>query len=100
MVLRSVTDAVAPSGTGLKALVTAAALTFSKSCPAERKQLLRLVERDPALDGRAAHVPVRRDEAELLRGLALHDGERIAGRSGLVHDEHRRRASFCPISYL
>ena len=34
IVLRSVTDAVTPSGTGLKARVTAAFFAFSKSTPA------------------------------------------------------------------
>ena len=34
-----------------------------------REELLRLVERDPAFDGRAAHVLVGRDEIELLAEL-------------------------------
>ena len=67
IVFCSVIDAVTPSGTGLNSRVSAAFFSASKSCPRQREQLLRLVERDPALDGRAAHVLVGRHEVELLR---------------------------------
>ncbi len=78
MVLRSVTEALAPSGIGLNDAGHRLLLGASKSLPGEREQLPRLLQRDPALDGRAAHVPVGRNQAELLRGLALHDRERVA----------------------
>ena len=52
------------------------------------------LERQPALDRRAAHVLVRRHQVEAFAAEALHDVEGVAGRRGLVDDEHGRRAQF------
>ncbi len=52
------------------------------------EQLLRLTERNPAFDGRAAHVFVRRHEIKLLFCLSLDDAEWITGRTSLVDDQH------------
>ena len=48
--------------------------------PGHLQEALGRVERDPALDVRPAHVLVWRHQIELLAQVALHDGERIAGR--------------------
>ena len=76
LVVRSSSTRARPSGTGLKSRVAACALSASKSWPAIFSSGAALIERDPALDRRAAHVLVRRDEVELLAGLALDDVER------------------------
>ena len=60
--------------------------------PAHLQQRLARVERHPPLDGRAPHVLVGRDQIELLAEIALHDREGIAGRTGLVNDDHAGRA--------
>ncbi len=65
--------------------------------PGKREDCLCRVERDPALDGRAVHVPARRHQVELLPQVALHDGERIPGRRGFVHDEDPRRSLARPL---
>ena len=64
----------------------------SKSCPAIANSFFA-ASRDsqPSIAG-AAHVLVGRHEIEPLAQIALDDGERIAGRPGLVHDQDAGRA--------
>jgi hypothetical protein len=61
--------------------------------PGHLQDLLRRVERDPALDRRAAHVLVRRHQIELFSQVALHDLEGVAGGTGLVDDQDPRGAA-------
>ena len=89
-----------PSGTGLNSRVGACFLSASKSWPAILQDLLRRVERDPAFDGRAAMFLSGVTRSKFSRRIALDDRERIAGRPGLVDDEHAGRAPARAFSYL